>query len=1047
MTEDIQIQYADLDVDDISWEGPETTTIYQKSEGMYHFYIHDFTNIGSVSSTALAGSGAVVKVFVGSRLMETYNVPNAEGTLWYVCDYDAVNNKLISKNKMSYWTENPEEIGIDLFARYKEQLKSYIEKLTAIKEKITDTETANELAGMIAAAQTVYDTAEEQLELKDQVRLLKNWISEYTEGARIADISGEKISFFNADEIDIESEYINLYIYGYSEVLPEFTVSVPEGSSYEVQNGENGDKIILVTSANGYSCKYRIIYALDGSVFDIRSLSGTEMIPDKWEINVEYDENDDPVDVLGVTGLAEGLPDDFDIIPCYSETKVEVKASDKAGYERMAVLSLGTAFRTYYISYGISDVIPVKTVTGTDVEHWDSFRKYSEEDGTSWWELNCTGDGEALPEDLAITASVEGADVTFQSSDREGYDRMAVLSYKNVSTTYYISYSTRISTCNISDVTFTGMSTWGINWVWDDNEYGVLDLEGCEETLPSDLVIKPYKENATVEEKDSDRSGYEKMIVIRYGTASVTYYVSYKAVTPPIEKVEGTDISDWYVYRNNNLWELVVYGYCETLPEDLTVTFEKEGATAEVKDSDKSGYEKMVVVTYGNLTETYYIQFYTSSSSCSISEVTFSEQSNWYTDWEEDENENEYRVLVLEGYADTLSNDLKITPVKEEAQVTEEESDREGYVKKYIIRYGTASETYYVSYKVVTPPIDTVEGSNIVNWYISHNDLMELVVYGSCETLPENLSVLVNKEGASAEVKESDRDDYEKMVVVSYKNRTTNYYIKFYTDQSTCTISEVKFTDMADWFTEWNWDDGAEYAVLKLTGYADTLPNDLKITPVKEEAQVTEEESDREGYEKKYVISYGTASKTYYVSYEITIPPITNVTGTDVTGWSINYLDDFKELIVYGEGEALPDDMAISFIKEQAVATIDASDKEDYEKMMTVTYHGLSEVYYLRYNTQEYTCDISTVTVSDLYNWWIAAEYDEEAEETYDILNIQGYAETLPNDLVITPYEEKATVKRIASDKPDFEEMVVISYGTASKTYYISYEMVVCQES
>ena len=648
---------------------------------------------------------------------------------------------------------------------------------------------------------------------------------------------------------------------------------------------------------------------------------------------------------------------------------------------------------------------------------------------------------------MAITASVEGADVAFRSSDREGYDRMAVLSYKNVSTTYYLSYSTSTSTCYISDVTFTGMSTWDAGWVWDenDNEHIVLNLEGCEETLPSDLVITAYKKDATVEEKDSDRSGYEKMIVIRYGTASKTYYVSYKAVTPPIEKVEGTDISSWYVSRNNILRELVVYGYCETLPGDLTVTCEKEEATAEVTDSDRTDYEKMVVVTYGNLTETYYIQFYTSSSSCRISEVEFTEQSNWYTDWEEDENGNGYDILVLEGYADTLPNDLKITPVKEEAQVTEEESDREGYVKKYIISYGTARETYYVSYKVVTPPIDTVEGSNIVNWYISHNELMELVVYGSCETLPENLSVLVNKEGASTEVKESDRDDYEKMVVVSYKNRTTNYYIKFYTDQSTCTISEVKFTDMNDWSREWN--DELQCEVLNLKGYRDTLPNDLKITPVKEEAQVTEEESDKEGYEKKYVIRYGTASKTYYISYETVIPPITNVTGADINEWYINYSDDVRELIIYGEGEMLPDDLNISCSKGNAAVVIDASDKDGYEKMVTVTCHGLSEVYYLRYNTQEYTCEISTVTCSDLYNWRIAAEYDEESEETYDILNVQGYAETLPNDLVITPHTEKATVKRIASDRPDYEEMVVISYGTASKTYYISYEMVVCQES
>ena len=42
--EDSYVKYADLDVDDTTWEGPETTTIYKQTAGTYRFYIYDFSD-------------------------------------------------------------------------------------------------------------------------------------------------------------------------------------------------------------------------------------------------------------------------------------------------------------------------------------------------------------------------------------------------------------------------------------------------------------------------------------------------------------------------------------------------------------------------------------------------------------------------------------------------------------------------------------------------------------------------------------------------------------------------------------------------------------------------------------------------------------------------------------------------------------------------------------------------------------------------------------------------------------------------------------------
>lgn len=58
---------VDLDYDDTSSYGPESTTIRKLIPGDYYFYVHDFTNGGSSNSTALSHSGATVAVFLPGR--------------------------------------------------------------------------------------------------------------------------------------------------------------------------------------------------------------------------------------------------------------------------------------------------------------------------------------------------------------------------------------------------------------------------------------------------------------------------------------------------------------------------------------------------------------------------------------------------------------------------------------------------------------------------------------------------------------------------------------------------------------------------------------------------------------------------------------------------------------------------------------------------------------------------------------------------------------------------------------------------------------------
>ncbi|SFL07037.1 S-layer homology domain-containing protein [Paenibacillus sp. 1_12] len=77
--------FDDLDLDDVSSYGPETTTIRQDVYGTYRFYVHNFSG-----DSALSQSGAVVKVFRGSNPepVRTYNLPAGNGSERYWATFE-----------------------------------------------------------------------------------------------------------------------------------------------------------------------------------------------------------------------------------------------------------------------------------------------------------------------------------------------------------------------------------------------------------------------------------------------------------------------------------------------------------------------------------------------------------------------------------------------------------------------------------------------------------------------------------------------------------------------------------------------------------------------------------------------------------------------------------------------------------------------------------------------------------------------------------------------------------------------------------------------
>jgi len=109
---------SDLDLDDVTSFGPETTTIHSRIPGTYRFSVHDFTNGGSSTSRAMSNSGTNVKVLTDSGLVEFNITPNTPATLWTVFEIDGVTGAITEVNEYSFADNSGSIPGPALDFRY-----------------------------------------------------------------------------------------------------------------------------------------------------------------------------------------------------------------------------------------------------------------------------------------------------------------------------------------------------------------------------------------------------------------------------------------------------------------------------------------------------------------------------------------------------------------------------------------------------------------------------------------------------------------------------------------------------------------------------------------------------------------------------------------------------------------------------------------------------------------------------------------------------------------------------------------------------------------
>lgn len=95
--------YAVLDNDEVDGYGPETITIYDLNGDYCVYYVHNYSMSVGNSNVDIKDSDAVVKLYSGSTLINTFQVPSSgEGNYWHVIDIDESGQVIIVNEIKSF---------------------------------------------------------------------------------------------------------------------------------------------------------------------------------------------------------------------------------------------------------------------------------------------------------------------------------------------------------------------------------------------------------------------------------------------------------------------------------------------------------------------------------------------------------------------------------------------------------------------------------------------------------------------------------------------------------------------------------------------------------------------------------------------------------------------------------------------------------------------------------------------------------------------------------------------------------------------------------
>ena len=363
---DNDTKYADLDVDDTDWEGPETTTIYKAVAGTYNFYIYDYSDQEDEYSQNMSDkSDAVVNVYRGSQLLNTFHVPTGcSGNLWHVCSYDSTTGKISSINTVGYWpNDGSETVGMEVLDVLRSSLNNKISSLSEDFERLVDNSFKTDTQKLLDQARSVYTNSEDESTIRDMIVKLderSSVISPLRDGISV---------FYQGHSYWAYSSENSIYISGSEDTLGNIEVTPnaedSESLKVDVQDVTGQDYVKLITLSDtqtGAAICWEVYYENDISLaFEIQDVRGDGV--SGYSI-YEADEKNNPVIVVykdknTVSNLTLSVKEGV---------TYTIDASSDSDYDAVVNMKYGDYTYKYFLSYKIdSDYLYISNISGNGI--------------------------------------------------------------------------------------------------------------------------------------------------------------------------------------------------------------------------------------------------------------------------------------------------------------------------------------------------------------------------------------------------------------------------------------------------------------------------------------------------------------------------------------------------------------------------------------------------------------------------------------------------------------------------------------------------------
>ncbi len=160
------VVFAELDVDDKEYEGPETVTVKNRAPGRYKVFVQNYSNEGT-DAKHLYRSSPQLKVYSGAALVDTITMSEQAGKVWYAGDYDSELRKFYVVDEASNadpGTSMKAQVGTVLnrltqFTIYNSQDQAAIQEIKLAYIRETDTEVLEGYKTRLQTLEKKYKTA------------------------------------------------------------------------------------------------------------------------------------------------------------------------------------------------------------------------------------------------------------------------------------------------------------------------------------------------------------------------------------------------------------------------------------------------------------------------------------------------------------------------------------------------------------------------------------------------------------------------------------------------------------------------------------------------------------------------------------------------------------------------------------------------------------------------------------------------------------------------------------------------------------------------